>query len=448
LDIIIVGAGNVGTELVAKLTSEGHNIVVVETDKQLVDKITDRYDVRGIVGNGVSFDILEEAGVRNADLLIASTQYDEMNILCCLVAKKLGAEDTIARVRNPEYFTLFKSTELGLTMMVNPEYEVAAEITRLLKYPSAIKMEPFADGKVDVVEIKVPEGSVLEGLKLRDFSGTFNLKVLICAVERDGEIKIPTGDFELQRGDYIYVTASTDDLREFFTILNLTKSVKDVIIVGGSHVAYYLATELKKHGIAVKIIEVDENKCQKLDEQLTKCDIICGDGTDQDLLLDEGLLRAGALIVMTGSDEQNLIISMFASSKGVQKIITKLDKHSYYRMLASAGAMSVVSTHASAANEIVRYVRSKVNVHGGQMRKLYYIAETQAEVMEFSATATFRERGTPIKNLNLKKNLIIASIMRNGELIIPGGDDAIFTGDTVIAVTTEEFLGDLNDILR
>ena len=418
MNIIIVGVGNVGQELVGRLSEEGHNIVVVDTDAKKLENIIDNYDVKGILGNGASYEVLEEADAGSADLLIACTPHDELNILCCMVGKKFNAKDTIARIRTPEYFTLFQGKELGLSMMVNPEYETAVDIARALKFLSAIKIETFADGKVNLAEIKINETDALNGTELKDLASKFNTKVLICAVER-GFFKETTG----------------------------SKGTRSVMIVGGGMIAFYLAKELRRLGIRVKIVESNESRCRFLSENLNKVDIIHGDGTDQDLLVDEGLTRTDAFIALCGFDEQNIILAIFARSKGVKKVIAKVDKMHYYKMLRSVGVESIVSTRATTADQIVRYVRGMQNTVGGKVNKLHRIVNDQAEALEFSVQSDFKALGVPLRNVKLGKQIIIATIIRNNEIIVPDGNSTIEAGDTVIVVTTREFTDDFNEIL-
>ena len=436
MNIIIVGVGNVGQELVGRLSDEGHNIVAVDTDAKKLENIIDNYDVKGILGNGASYEVLEEAGAGFADLLIACTPHDELNILCCMVGKKFNAKDTIARIRTPEYFTLFQGKELGLSMMVNPEYETAVDIARALKFLSAIKIETFADGKVNLAEIKINETDALNGTELKDLASKFNTKVLI-----------PKGNFRLEAGDNVYFTASSKEIAGFFKETTGSKGTRSVMIVGGGMIAFYLAKELRRLGIRVKIVESNESRCRFLSENLNKVEIIHGDGTGQDLLVDEGLTRTDAFIALCGFDEQNIILAMFARSKGVKKVIAKVDKMPYYKMLRSVGVESIVSTRAITADQIVRYVRGMQNTVGGKVNKLHRIVNDQAEALEFSVQSDFKALGVPLRNVKLGKQIIIATIIRNNEIIVPDGNSTIEEGDTVIVVTTREFTDDFNEIL-
>ena len=448
MKIIVAGAGNVGKKLLEQLSLEEHNLVVVDRDATLVENVVDSYDVMGVVGNCVSAEILKNAGVEDADLLIACTQYDEMNILCCMVAKKLGVGDTIARVRKPEYFTLFKDVELGLSMLVNPEYETAMEISRLLRFPSAIKIEPFAAGKVEVVEIVVTPKSPLDNLQLKKINHRFQEKLLVCAVQRGKNVFIPNGEFVLEAWDEIYITASPKDIGMFFREMGMPRGVGRIMIAGGSRTAFYLADELKKTNVSIKIIEKDEEKCLSLDENLEKTEVICGDATDQTLLEEEGLAAMDAFIGLCGIDERNIVTSLFASRKGVKKVIAKVDNPALAGLWEEKNNQSIVSICTSTVNEIIRYVRGKESSGGGKFSKLYRIIDDRVEILEFIVSDQFEGVGVPLKDLTIKPNTLIAAIVRSGSLIVPGGNDVIIAGDTVLIVTSQEYSGNLNEILE
>ncbi len=448
MDIIIVGLGNVGQELVLRLSKENHSIVAIDTDEKRLENTVNSYDINGILGNGASYDVLTEANTANADLLIACTPRDEINILCCLVAKKLGVKDTIARVRTPEYFTLFESTDIGLSMMVNPEYETAISISRILYYKSALQLKPFADGKVDLVEFKVTNETRLADVELKEIQQHFQEKILVCAVERKEHVVIPTGNFVLKENDKIYIITSNNSLSTLFKSLYLKeKRIRKVLIVGGGETTFYLTKELQKYGMKIKIIEDDEKKCTVLSEKLSHVEIIHGEGTDQHLLLDEGLERADALVCLDESDEQNIIVSMFAREVGVKKVVTRVDNNSYYRMLNSTNIDSVVSSKSTTADQIIRYVRAKQDTDGGSVNRLYRIINEQAEAIEFTVGKDFDGVGVPLKDLRLKSNILIATIVRNGSILIPDGNDYMDIGDIVVVVTTHCALDDLNEIL-
>ncbi|MGI6701208.1 MAG: Trk system potassium transporter TrkA [Christensenellales bacterium] len=449
MNIVIIGIGKVGLTLVEQLSGEDHNIIIIDRSKNVIDKTVNDYDVMGVIGNGANYDVQNDAKIDTADLLIACTSSDEINILSCMVAKKLGVTDTIARVRNPEYFKLFMSRELGLKLMVNPEYEGAMEIFRILRSPGAIMIEPFADGKVDLVELKLTAGNPMIDLPVYQLVEKFNTNILICAVQRDEDVFIPNGNSVLKQDDKIYITASSKNIHSILTKIGFKKSaLKSVMIIGGGKISFYLAKELEQIGVKVKIVEKDENKCIELKEQLNKADIILGDGSEQKVLLEEGLTSSDAVVILTGSDEENIMISLFAKSENVRKIITKINRLSYHSMLRSSGIESIISPRLITANQIIRFVRAKQNSKGSSVLNLYKIVNAKAEAIEFIATEKFLGISKPLKDLTLIDNLLIANILRGDKVITPHGNETIETGDKVIVVTSNGYLDDLNDILK
>lgn len=448
MEIVISGLGSVGTTLMQELADEGHNIVVIDVNAQKIETAVNQFDVKGVIGNGASSSVLKEAGVQHCDLFIGATNHDELNILCCIIAKKLGAKKTIARASKPEYVDLFKSDgDLGLSLMVNPQYEAALEISRMLRFPSAIKVNEFSNGKVELVEFLVSEDSPLVGLPLKKLGVVFKEKVLICAAQRDDKAIIPTGDFVIREGDRLFVTATMKHISLFFKHLGWNRQAKDAIIVGGSTTAYYLCKVLDKLGIHAKLIEKDAQKAAMFSEDFKKINVILGDGTDQDLLLEEGLVTTDAFVALANMDEQNIIMSMFAASQGVPKVITKIDQLGYYDMLQKSGIYSAVSTKTSTTDRIIRFVRLIGNAQGSTVKRVFHIIDDTTEILEFEAKENFKRFDVPIQQLNLKKHLLVAGIIRKGELITPSGQDVIKLGDNVIIVTLEEGLDDLKDIL-
>ena len=420
MKIIIVGAGNVGKELVSRLSEEGHDIVVVDSNEKRLNNFIDRHDVMGIAGNGADFDVLENAGVNTADLFVACTPQDELNILCSLVAKKLGAKDTVARVRSPEYFELFRERDLGLSVMVNPEFEMAREITSALKYLSAIRIETFAGGKVSLAEVKVTAESRLDGLELKDIRSRFSVKLLVCAVEREDGNEIAGA-----------------------------KLMKRVMIAGGGRISYYLARALGKMGVKVKIIEADEEKCKALSVELPKAEIIFGDASDHELLLEEGLKRTDAFVSLCTLDEQNIILALYAREKGAKKVIARVEKSTYYELLQDSGVNSIVSSKSITADLIARYARSRSGARsGGSVKKLIRIMNDRAETLEFNVEASFKALDTPLKEVALQDNVLIATIIRDGEVFIPDGESIIKQGDSILVVTTNEYTDELNDLVK
>lgn len=448
MEIVISGLGSVGTTLMQELVDEGHNIVVIDVNAQKIENAVNKFDVKGVIGNGASASVLKEAGVQHSDLFIGATNHDELNILCCIIAKKLGAKKTIARASKPEYVELFKNDgDLGLSLMVNPQYEAALEISRMLRFPSAIKVNEFSNGKVELVEFLVSEDSPLVGLPLKKLGSVFKEKVLICAAQRDDKAIIPTGDFVIQAGDRLFVTATMKHISLFFKHLGWNRQAKDAIIVGGSTTAYYLCKELDKIGIHAKLIEKDPQKAAMFSEDFKKINVILGDGTDQELLLEEGLATTDAFVALANMDEQNIIMSMFATSQDVPKVITKIDQLGYYDMLQKSGIYSAVSTKTSTTDRIIRFVRLIGNAQGSTVKRVFHIIDDTTEILEFEAKENFKRFDIPIQKLNLKKHLLVAGIIRKGELITPSGQDVIKLGDNVIIVTLEEGLDDLKDIL-
>ena len=448
MDIIISGLGSVGTTIMQQLSKEGHNIVVIDLNSQKVEDALNTYDVKGVIGNCASSDVLKEAGVSSAELLIASTSDDELNILCCIIANKLGVKKTIARASKPEYLELFENEgDLGLSLMVNPHYQAAMEISRMLRFPSAITVNHFSGGKVELVEFRVAKSSPLVGMCLKNLGKSFKAKVLICAVQRDGKAIIPSGDFVIEEEDRLFLTATTKNISLFFKQLGWNKSAKNVIIVGGSRTAFYLCEELERVGINAKVIEKNKKRATALSASLNRTEILCGDGTDQELLLDEGLERIDAFVALSSLDEQNIIMSMFAASHNVPKVITKIDQLGYYDMLQKSGIYSAVSTKTSTADQIVRFVRTIGSKdESGSVQRIFQIINDTTEVLEFRADS-FRQFGVAIQDLKFKKNLLVAGIIRSGVLITPSGQDTIEKGDSVIIVTKEDALANLNDIL-
>ena len=454
MNIIIVGGGKVGTEIIAALCSEGHNISLIDIDPDVVERITSEFDILGVVGTGVTIKTLEAAGVDNSDLLIATTNMDEINILSCVIAKRLGVKGAIARVRDPEINSQvwFMRDSLGISMMVNPEYMAAREISRMLRIPSATHVESFAKGRVDMVELPLPEGSPLAGVALKDMHQKMGgTRVLVCAVQREGEEKviIPSGDFVLQEGDRIYFSANHDQISSFFKQIGVLKNkVRDVIIVGGGRVSFYLAQALVESGMGVKIIEKDHKRCTALAEKLPKVQIIEGDGADQEFLIEEGIEDTDAFITLTDIDEDNIIMSMYAKMIGCPKTILKVNSANLRKMSFSAGLESCVSPKDLTADVILSYVRALEETAGGVIRSMYKLVDGQIEAIEFWAKEDGKVIGVPLAKLQLKKDLLIAGIFRNGKIMFPGGKDSIQPEDVVIVVTTNRHITSLDQILE
>jgi len=453
VNIIIVGDGKVGEALARQLSAEGHDITMVDSDPQVLTQSADRMDIMAVVGNGASMATLREAGAEHAGLLIAATSRDELNLLTCLTAKKLGTAHTIARIRNPEYSDqlAYMHDELGLSLTVNPEHAAALEAYQLLQFPSILKRESFAKGRVEIVAVPVAADSNLDGIPLHKLYEIARVNVLVCAVERDDGVHIPGGSFVLQGGDTLFVTAALDDLAQLVRNLGLVEhKVRDLLIIGGSRIAFYLGKRCLESGMNVKIIEQDHNRCLQLAESLPKAIIIEGDGSRQDVLDAEGITSYDAIITLTGMDEENLVLSMFAHHLGVGKVITKINRMEYTDLFRKVGLGSIISPKALCCANIVRYVRAMSSAHrqdSGSFLTLHPIVDGQVEAMEFRTGETTRYCGQPLKDIPLKSGILISCITHNGKTILPKGDSKFYPGDTLIVVTGEgRAISDLGDI--
>ena len=450
MNIIIVGGGKLGSMLIEYLAKEGHNISLIDTNYKLIESMVGKYDVLGICGNGANIETLKEAGVAKTDILISVTSSDEVNVLTALVGKKLGARHTVARVRAPEYSKqlLFMRSELGIGMAVNPELETAREISRILRSMHTVKIESFARGRADLVEIPMAEDSPFVGLKLSELYKKFKLKILICAVQRGEEVYIPDGNFKIEAGDVVEITASHSDINEMFSLLGYEKQkVRSVFIVGGGMIAYYLARDLAEIGIKVKIVEMSEKRCTELSEMLPKADVICGNGTDDTLLNEEQLDQFDACIALTGIDEENIIIALTEKFRKIPYVISKVNNTSFLRIMNKDSLDNIVSPKAISANHIVRYVRSKQSDIYGAVQNLYKFVEGKVEAVEFVVREESACTGTPLRELKRKPGILIACIVRNGKVIIPGGDDTIEKNDNVVVVSSGLYLRNLDEII-
>lgn len=449
--IIIVGCGKVGRTITEQLSLEGNDITVIDKKSTVVHDVTNNYDVMGVVGNGASHLVQKEAGIEEADLLIAVTESDELNLLCCLIAKKAGDCSTIARVRNPMYSNEvnFIKEELGLSMTINPECAAATEIARILRFPSAIKIDTFAKGRVELLKFKIEEGSMLHGCSLIEVSKTLKTDILVCAVEREDEVMIPNGSFVLQANDVISIVASPRNARDFFKKIGVeTHQVKNVMIVGGGTMAYYLSKQLLSMGIDVKIVEKDKERCEVLSELLPKAVVINGDATNQDVLLEEGIRHCESFVSLTGIDEGNIFLSLFAKNCSKAKVVTKINRISFDDIINKFNLGSLIYPKNITAEYIVRYVRALKNSIGSNVETLYRIIENKAEALEIVIHEGASVVGVPLQELPLKDNILIACINRDGKIITPNGQSEIEVGDTVIIVTTEPGIQDISDILK
>lgn len=450
MKIIIIGDGKIGSVLAEQLSREEHAVTLIDHMGTKLEQSNKDMDVMVLEGDGSSHAVQKEAGVEQADLVIACTGADELNMLCCLIAKKLGAAHTIARVRNPKYveeLTLIKE-DLGLSLAINPERECAVEMARVLRFPSAIKIDTFARGHIEILKLNVSEDSPLNGLSLMEM-GKFQSKVLICAVERgEREVYIPTGEFRLRAGDRISVVASPKEAQRFFRQVGVARTrVRQTMLIGGGHMAYYLAKQLLEAGMDVKIIESNGQECEKLSQLLPQATILHGDGTDQRLLLEEGIEHMDAIVSMTGIDEENILLSLYAGRTSKAKVITKINRDSYEPIVGSMEIGSVFYPRRICADNVVRYVRAiQASDQYASMETLCKIASGKVEAMEFRVTAASPFCGVPLQELSLKDNLLVACISRAGKIITPRGSDTIEVGDSVIIVTTRVGLRSLDDI--
>ena len=450
MKIIIVGCGKGGVTLAEKLNGENHDIVLIDLNAEKLRAITDSIDVMGVAGNGAVYQTQIEAGIQAADLMIATTNSDELNMLCCLIAKKAGNCHTIARIRNPEYSSEihYFQEELNLSLAINPELAAANEIAKLLRFPSAIKIDTFAKGRLELLKFRIPERSSLDGMKILEVGQKLRCNVLICVIERGRQVIIPDGNISLQVGDKISFIGSHKDSMDFFRKVGVaTNGVQSVLIVGGGRVTYYLARLLQDTKIKLKIIERDLARCQELSELLPEAMIIHGDGSDQQLLLEEGISQADAFASLTGFDEENIMLSLYAATKSNAKLITKVNRIAFEDVIDSLNLGSIIYPKLITADSILQYVRAMQNSLGSNIETLYKIADDQVEALEFRVGKDAPMIGIPLEKLRLKRNLLVAGISRNRKSIMPRGKDTLEPGDSVIIVTANKGLKDLKDIL-
>lgn len=450
MKILIIGMGAIGRTVLANLVNEDHTITIIDENKEKVESLIERYDVMGVVGNGACLDVQLEAGVDTADTVIVVTQSDEVNILACLVAKKAGAGSTIARVRNPEYRKQAEQMkeELGLSLVVNPELETADEIFNLISLPSVSNVEHFAKSRVALVEVEAEKGCALIGETLISAGKKFDTQALICAIQRDGKVIIPSGSFEIKEGDKISFTADTKALGDFLEEINMVeKPFKNVMIVGGGRVGYYLAEALSEKRYKVKVIENNKAQAEEMAELLPKVNVVYGNGTSHSVLIEEGIEAMDVFVALTGNDEANIIVSMFANEVNVRKAITQVMSGELIKMLGGKQLEHSVSPKHIAASKIISYVRSIANKRGSNVLTLSRLVNDQVEALEFLAKSDEKFYNVPLKKLKMKENCLIACIIRDNQVIIPRGGDFIQKGDTVVVVTTHKNFDDLTDLI-
>ena len=451
LNIIIVGCGKIGQNLAEQLGAEGNNITIVDISREKVEEVSSRLDVMGVVGNGAIHATQQEAGIEQADLLIAVTGSDELNLLCCIVAKKSGNCHVIARVKQPEYSTeaAYLKDELGLAMVINPQYAAAEEILRVLRFPSAMKIDTFAGGRVELVKFRLPENSPLVGLSVREMSTKLRTDVLICTVEREDEAFIAKGDLVFEGKDVISLVASPKSAAEFFTKIGYrTHSVKNAIIAGGGKTGHYLCDMLLQEGVAVKIIEKNPKVCDELCALFPSAIVIHGDAGDREILTEEGLETAGAFVALTNLDEENILLSLYAKRVGRGKLVTKINRTDFSDLVNHLDLDSIIYPKNIASDVIVRYIRAMKNTIGSNVETLYNVIQGKVEASEFIVKDGSAITGKPLAQLEFRKNVLIAAILRDDKVIIPRGHDTIEQGDRVVIVSELMALHDITDVLR
>lgn len=452
MNIIVIGAGRMGQSLAGRLIEEGHSVTVVDWDPNKIEHISTNYDVMALQGNGADYEVLTEAGAEDADLLLAVTSDDAVNMLCCLTARKLGVGNTVARVRTMEYFRqlVFFKEELGLSLVFNPEHDAAAEISRILRIPSAAKVESFAKGRAEMVEFTITAGMPICGMKLSQLGGRYGSGILISAVQRNSDVVIPTGSYTLEAGDVVHVVGAPAKMSAFFKAIGTHKrSVRDVMILGGGRISLYLGRDLIDAGIRVKIIEEDEEHCETIKEILPKAEVLLGDGTDPRLLEEEGIRTTDAFVALTGSDQNNIITSMFAARSGAGKVITKINQEVFRTMVGSHKLDSFVTPTSIASDNIVQYVRAMQNsLDASGIESLHEIADGKAEVIEFLIRKDAPYLNIPLRDLKIGHDTLLAAIIRGNTCIIPGGNDVIRLHDSVIAVTARFGIQRFSDIFQ
>ncbi len=451
LQVIIVGCGRVGSTLVEQLSKEGNDITIIDKNADLVNSLTNLYDVMGLVGNGATYSVQMEAGIESADLFIAVTESDELNLLCCTVAKRVSNCSAIARVRTPEYSleAEYLKEKLGLAMIINPDLEASKEIARILSLPSALEVNSFAHGQAELIKYRIPEDSKLGGVAIMNISKILDQQVLICAIEREGEVYIPSGSFVMQDGDFITFVSTRKQARKFFRAVgSKVKNIHDCLIIGGGKTTYYLADQLLNAGISVKIIEKKKRRCEELSTLLPKAVIINGDGTDEELLKEVGIQTVEAFVPLTGIDEENIMLTLFARQVSEAKAITKINHITFKNVVSNLDLGSVIYPRYLTSEAIIAYARAKKDSLGNNIETLYHLFDSRVEAIEFFVKDEAKVVDIPLMDLSLKKNLLIAFINRKGKILIPSGQDCIQTGDSVMIVTTHTGFTEIKDILE
>ncbi len=452
MNVIVVGCGKIGQSIVKNLVSEGHDVVVVDINSDVITEVTNAYDVMGVCGMGTDCEILEEAGVAKADIFVAATNSDELNMLSCYIAKTLGAKETVARIRDKEYNDNslgFMKQKLQISMSINPELFTAYDIYNVLKMPAAAHIETFSSRTFEIIELVLKEGSPLVGTKIMNLRKQYTAKFLVCVVSRGDDVIIPDGQFELKAGDRIALTASPSELVKLLKSLKLVKrQVKNIMILGASRTAYYLAKLLLSLGNSVTIIDKNPEKCDEFAEALPNATVILGDGADQDLLMEEGLNNMDAFISLTGMDENNILISYYAASQNVPTVVTKVNRAEFVPIAKRLGLETIVSPIRTVSDVLVRYARALQNTVGSNVEKLYKIMDGQAEALMFNVRPDFKYIDTPLKDIKFIPNILIGGLLREGKAIVPSGNDVILPEDKVVVISRDHRLYDLADTIE
>ncbi len=452
MKVVISGCGKIGATILQSLLAEGHDLVAIDSQPQVIEEISNIYDAMVLCGNGADSDVLSEAGIETADLFVAVTDSDELNMLSCYIARRMGAKHTVARIRNPEYndrSLIFMKQQLQLSMAINPEQLAAQELFNILKLPSALRIETFSRRNFELVELLIKPGSPMDGIRLIDLRKKYKAQFLVCVVQRGEEVYIPDGNFQLKSGDRIGLTATPTEIHKLLKMVGaLRKQARDVMILGASRTAYYLAKTLIAAGNSVKVIEQDAKRCMEFSEVLPEAVVIHGDGAVQELLFEEGIRSTDAFVALTGMDEENILVSFYAMSQNVPTVISKVNRDELSAMAEKLGLDCIVSPQKTISNILVQYARALQNSIGSNVETLYNLMDGKAEALEFNVSPDFPYVNIPLKQLKFKPNVLIAGIIRGRRPIIPNGDDVILPADRVVVVARGHRLQDLADSMQ
>ena len=454
MKVVIVGGGKVGELLCADFSNIFKEVTIIDTNELRVEKLVETYDINGILGNGANYEVLTRADSAEADMFISVTASDEINMICCIAAKQMGAKYTIARIRNPEYSKTkeFLRESLGIDLMVNPEYEAAKQISHILKYPTATKVESFFGGKFNILEVIINKNSILNGISLIDSKKIIDFPSLVCLVERKGEVFVPRGNYIFNVGDKVHITAANKNLKKFYKLLgnkdNLEKKITSSLVIGGGKIAHYLVEFLQIANFYIKVIEIDKNKAISLSESFPDIDVIWADGSDRDTLIEEGIQAFDSCISLTGFDEENIIINLYADKLGIKKTVAKVNRASLKQIAEDIGQYSYITPKEIVGNIITKYTKSLQCSKHSDIENFYRIANNQAEVIEFKITNNSAKiLGIKLKDLSINPNMLIAFIIRNNKQIFPNGDDEIKLDDNVVVVSYKHKIEHIDDII-